>query len=132
MPEHVHLLIRPRREVHEMPMILRRIKEQFSRRVLSEWRESYPERLEASADTGCNPVRYRFWQPGGGFDRNLYDHDAVRRAVAYIESNPIRRGLAENILEWEWSSARARAGKSEVPLIVDPIAWEFTPIDADS
>jgi putative transposase len=132
MPEHVHLLICPRQESYDMARILRRIKESFSRQILNDWRQHYPERLEAAADTTEGPVRYRFWQPGGGFDRNLYDHDAIRNAVVYIEANPIRRGLVGNILDWEWSSTRARVGWTDVPLRVDPIAWELTPIESGS
>jgi len=128
MPEHVHLLIRPCREQYAMATILRRIKEEFSRNILHYWRQHYPERLADCADTGCHPVKYRFWQPGGGFDRNLWNHDSIRNAVIYIESNPIRRGLVEHAFDWEWSSARSRAGETNVPLEVDPVSWEFTPI----
>lgn len=131
MPEHVHLLIRPRREVYAMASILRRIKEEFSRDVLRDWRKHHPERLMECADMGCSPVRYRFWQPGGGFDWNLWNHKAIRNAVAYIEGNPVRRKLVGSTLEWEWSSARSRAGHTSVPLVVDPISWEFTPVQPD-
>jgi putative transposase len=130
MPEHVHLLIRPRREVYAMAKILRRVKEGFSRNILRDWRKHHPERLMDCADTGCNPTRYRFWQPGGGFDQNLWSHNAIRNAVTYIEANPIRRGLVGSTLEWEWSSARSRAGQTDVPLVADPISWEFTPIQS--
>jgi len=126
MPEHVHLLIRPRREVYSMARILRRIKERFSRDTLRNWRTRFPDRLEECADRGCVPTRYRFWQPGGGFDRNLWNHDAIRNAVTYIEANPIRRGLVADSLAWEWSSARSRAGWPNVPLMVDPVEWEIT------
>jgi putative transposase len=128
MPEHVHLLIRPRRERYDMANILRRIKEKCSRDILHHWRTHNPERMIECADTGCKQVRYRFWQPGGGFDRNLWSHNIIRNAVIYIEANPIRRGLVGDSLDWEWSSARSRAGQSDVPLFVDPISWEFTPI----
>lgn len=131
MPEHVHLLIRPRRERYAMASILRRIKEEFSRDILRHWRTGHPERLVASVDTGCNPIRYRFWQPGGGFDRNLWNHNAIRNAVEYIEGNPVRRELVGNTLEWEWSSARSRAGHANVPLVVDAISWDFTPIPVE-
>jgi len=101
MPEHVHLLIRPRREEYAMAEILRRIKEQFSRDILRHWREHCPERMVDCTDRGCQPPRHRFWQPGGGFDRNLWNHEAIRHAVTYIEANPVRRGLVEDSLGWE-------------------------------
>lgn len=121
MPEHVHMLIRPRREEYEIAKILRRMKEAFARNVLNHWREHLPARFATCADTACHPVRYRFWQPGGGFDRNLYTPTVIRRTVTYIESNPIRRGLVGGLLEWKWSSARARAELPNVPLQIDPI-----------
>ncbi len=51
-------------------------------------------------------VVHRFWQRGGGFDRNLYERDAIQKAVEYIHGNPVRRGLVERAEGWEWSSAR--------------------------
>ena len=132
MPEHVHLLIRPRSESDAMADILRRIKEAFSRDILHDWRRCRPRQLIECADTRCNPVRYRFWQPGGGFDRNLWSHGIIRNAVTYIEANPIRRGLVGDSLDWERSSARSRNGRPDVPLVIDPISWESMPIAADA
>ena len=39
------------------------------------------------------PIRHRFWQPGGGSDRNLTTAAAWRALVAYLPANPVRRGL---------------------------------------
>lgn len=127
MPEHVHLLIRPALESYEIARILRRIKEPVSRRVLSGWRKDHPLRLDVAADTTAGPITHRFWQPGGGFDRNLYRADRVRSALAYVEWNPVRRGLVSHPLDWEWSSARARSGRPDVPLRVDELIWENRP-----
>ncbi|MEW5876124.1 MAG: transposase [Candidatus Zixiibacteriota bacterium] len=124
MPEHVHLLIRPRRDEYAMAGILRRIKEQFSRDILRHWREHLPDRMADCTDRGCRPPRHRFWQPGGGFDRNLWNHDAIRHAVSYIEANPVRRGLVGEPCDWEWSSARARNGWTDFPLSIDPITCD--------
>jgi len=124
MPEHVHLLIRPTHDVYDMAAILRRIKEPVSRRVLGLWRQSTPDRLVEAADTTAGPVSHRFWQPGGGFDRNIFDPDTIRKAIDYVEWNPVRRRLVTDPLGWEWSSARARAGGTHVPFIVDPVTWE--------
>ncbi len=125
MPEHVHLLVRPREVPYKIARILRRIKEGFARQMLNDWRNRFPERLEAASDTTEGPIRYRFWQPGGGFDRNLYDYDAIRNAVRYIEWNPVRRGLVRDPFDWEWSGARSRAGQTDVPLTIDPLTWEL-------
>lgn len=127
MPEHVHLLIRPVLKSYEMARILRWIKEPVSRRVLSGWRQDDPRRLDAAADATAGPITHRFWQPGGGFDRNLYSADRIRNAIAYVEWNPVRRGLVPHPLDWEWSSASARSGRMDVPLRVDEWKWETRP-----
>ncbi|MCH8274710.1 MAG: hypothetical protein IH851_07965, partial [Armatimonadetes bacterium] len=61
----------------------------------------------------------RFWQDGPGFDRNLFSPKAIRQAIEYLHANPVRRGLAEAAIEYEWSSARQYAGLSPGPLRVD-------------
>ena len=125
MPEHVHLLILPQNPTYEMPRILRRIKEPAARQVLQCWRDSHSLQLEQAIDTTGGPIVHRFWQPGGGFDRNLWDQDAIRKAIEYIEWNPVRRGLVRDPTDWEWSSARARAGHGSVPLEIDPVNLEI-------
>jgi hypothetical protein len=34
-------------------------------------------------------VRYRIWQKGGGFDRNLWNGKAIHNSIGYIEANPV-------------------------------------------
>ncbi len=127
MPEHVHLLIHPREPVYSMASILRRIKEPVSRRIIAQWRISSPSRLAQTLDVMRGRHIYRLWQPGGGFDRNLYTQDLIPKAIDYIEWNPVRRGLTDDPGSWRWSSAAARAGMSDAPLRIDPVEWELTP-----
>ena len=35
---------------------------------------------------------FRFWQPGGGFDHNIFKEKTVQAVVDYIHENPVRRG----------------------------------------
>ena len=58
------------------------------------------------------------------FDGNLYDHDAIRHAIADIEANPVRQGLVVDSLEWEFSGARAGAGVRDVPIVIDAVKLE--------
>ena len=125
MPEHVHLLIMPRHETYEIASILRRIKEPVARRVLAVWKHTEPALLSRTVDSTRGPVDRRFWQPGGGFDRNILSLDAIGKTIEYIEWNPIRRELAATPEEWKWSSARARAGVMDVPLAIDPVEPEL-------
>jgi len=47
---------------------------------------------------------------GGGYDRNLFSPAAIKAAIEYIHSNPVRSGLCETIVDWKWSSARCYYG----------------------
>jgi putative transposase len=125
MPEHVHLLIHPRREDYMIAKILRRIKEPVSREVLTRWREFDPERMRLTQDTTHGPVMHRFWQPSGGFDRNVHQTEVISKAIDYIEWNPVRRGLVTDPIGWRWSSARARAGLAGAALGIDEVSWEL-------
>lgn len=121
MPDHVHLLLRPREESYSIPAILRRIKEPLAHRVVRLWQESAPYKLDrVRAKFGSRYV-HRIWQPGGGFDKNLTETDAIAKAIEYIEYNPVRRGLVAEPTEWKWSSAQARTGCVDIPLKIDPV-----------
>jgi len=68
---------------------------------------------------------FRLWQPGGGFDRNLWNAKAVHYSLKYIENNPVKAGFVENPEAWPWSSARARVyneglmpDKAHLPLLL--------------
>ncbi len=100
MPEHVHVLLRPRSGA-QIATILQAIKQPVSRRALQILGE---------------PAGSRFWLHGGGFDRNIWTDEARGNAVSYIHLNPVRRGLVKESTEWRWSSAAFWAGETNVPL----------------
>ena len=54
---------------------------------------------------------FRFWQPGGGFDRNFWNAKAIYPAIEYLEANPVRKGLAATPEEYRGSSAYSRDRK---------------------
>lgn len=119
MPEHVHLLIYPREQSYKMSDILRFLKAPFTRRVVEHWQKESPSLLRRIKVQRGKRTVHRFWQEGGGYDRNLYNWDTIHKAIEYIEWNPVRRGLVKEPLDWQWSSARARTGDSDVPFVVD-------------
>jgi len=126
MPEHVHLLVYPHQLQYQIAGILRILKEPFSRWLVRHWNDHAPHFLgRITVRRGGRVVR-RFWQEGGGYDRNLFDWGVIERAAEYIEWNPVRRGLVSDSLQWKWSSARARAGLSDGPLVIDPIDLEVS------
>ena len=121
MPDHVHLLIHPHRGQYSIGTILRDIKEQTSRRVIRHVRENTPWKLEAMKARQGRRMVHRLWQAGGGYDRNFFTGETIRKAIEYIEWNPVRRSLVVSPRDWEWSSARARSGMDNVPLTVDSL-----------
>lgn len=103
MPEHVHLVICPRRQEYSISGILFAVKRPVSYRL------GRPGRAGMAA----------FWQPGGGYDRNLWKPATIHKEVDYIHLNPVRRGLCERAEQWSHSSAGYYAGMGSVPLLMD-------------
>src|SRR3990172_268941 len=104
MPEHVHILIFPTLEDYDVSEILRLIKHPSARRIISRVKKVKPELL-SKLSTGLEKPKYRFWQNGGGYDRNYVDGQRIHHQIEYIHMNPVRRGLVENPCDWAWSSA---------------------------
>ena len=52
-----------------------------------------------------------FWQREY-LDRYLRNAEHYAQAVAYIEENPVKAGLARVKTDWSWSSARVRAAQA--------------------
>jgi putative transposase len=72
MPEHVHLLLWPTSAEYSMSAVLTTLKQSVSKRALLYVRESAPAFLSQMRDKQPNgKVHFRFWQRGGGYDRNL-------------------------------------------------------------
>ncbi|USN98254.1 MAG: transposase [Phycisphaeraceae bacterium] len=117
MPDHVHLLIWPRGTV---PPIMQAIKQSVSRRAVSWTRKHAPEYLNRLAVTGPNgKVSYRFWQRGGGYDRNLWESVHIWEAIDYIHMNPVKAGLCDGPWDWPWSSAVGFQERGAGPVDLD-------------
>jgi putative transposase len=119
MPEHAHLFIYPREPNLKAGTIAGRIKEAVARRAIAYLETNAPGWLPRITVREGRRVRRRFWQPGGGYDRNLVDRATAHRMVEYIHANPVRRGLVESAEQWEWSSARSYAGILPVRIKID-------------
>lgn len=120
MPNHVHLLIRPRRPQYDVAKIRQAIKQPVSQRAVSYLKLCNPDALESMRVVNKDgSVAYKFWQAGGGYDRNLFLPGALRATITYIHSNPVRGGLVLSARSWKWSSAGAYEGMGHGPLPVD-------------
>ncbi len=106
MPEHIHLLVCPGGSSSRIPNFLGDLKRLFSRRVkrsLTVARDPLLDRLTVRQRPGV--TTFRFWQEGPGYDRNLMSPKAIVAAMQYIHANPVRRGLCQRAVDWNWSSA---------------------------
>jgi putative transposase len=118
MPEHAHILIWPRREEYSIEGILKSIKQSAARKAVEYLRRHNPAGLKWLA-TGEKARPYRFWQAGGGYDRNVIQPATLWNSVQYIHDNPVRRHLARYAQEWYWSSAREWEVPGTGPLPID-------------
>lgn len=118
MPNHVHLMIYPRHEGHSIAQILRSIKQPVSRRAIEYLKRHNPDGLRLLATREQNEL-YRFWQKGGGYDRNITKVETLIEAVRYVHNNPVRKGLAETAEEWHFSSAADWRNDRPGPIPID-------------
>ena len=117
MPEHVHLILVLKLPDPPMPKVLSAIKRRFAEQVLRRWKQLKAPILDRiRTPTG----RYRFWQSGGGYDRNIRDEAELFEKIEYIHMNPVKRALVTCPTDWKWSSAQWYADQSDGLLEIDP------------
>ncbi len=120
MPEHVHLLIYPPADGYDISRILSTLKQPVSKRAILFVRREAPAFQPRMTDVRPNgKTRLRFWQRGGGYDRNLWTPKHIWETIDYIHANPVRRELCGVETEWRWSSARAYSTGEADPIRVD-------------
>ena len=97
MPNHVHALIRVGDSLGK---------------IIQNWKSV--SAVEANRLLGRNG---RFWQPDY-WDRFMRDEEQIRKAVRYIENNPVKAKFCREPQAWRFSSARFRdpkTGRLELP-----------------
>ena len=120
MPEHIHLLICPRLAAYNISKILTTIKQSVNRKAVNYLQIERPDFLKNLLDEQPNGKKhYRFWQRGGGYDRNISETKALLAEIDYIHANPIRRGLCATPSDWKWSSAADYALLRNGPLTLN-------------
>jgi putative transposase len=122
MPNHVHLLIRPRRQSYSISDILGAIKEPVGRNAVAYLKANNLPCLDQLA-TNERPRRYRFWQKGGGYDRNIDRLETLIGCLEYIHNNPVRKGLVERPDQWRYSSAGEWLNRTPGLIAIDKDDW---------
>ncbi len=118
MPEHVHLVVFPDGQP-DFERFCHALKRPVAEAVLRRWKAlqaSILKRIEHG--TG-----HRFWQTGGGYDRNLVTPQDVREKIQYLHNNPVRRGIVEIATDYHWSSARWYAELPDAKLPCAQFPW---------
>ncbi len=123
MPDHAHVLIYPLAPTYEMKIITKAIKQPVARRAIAWLRLNAPSFLQKLAGTRSGQRhKFHFWQPGGGYDRNIDNAATAHRSIEYLHLNPVRKKLVARAEDWEWSSAGWYAGRQDVLLKMDDAA----------
>ena len=95
MPNHVHLLIKPLVPVSKLMQSLKRFTATHANQVLG--RTGQP-----------------FWQDES-YDRVVRDHREFQGITHYIETNPVKAGIAATPQDFLWSSARPIDNRPQLP-----------------
>ena len=120
MPNHIHVLVL----VTTVPMsefvkswkgyTARRSNQLLARgHTCPQQRESTPAPnalhtpFSPQASPTAGPSSTSFWADGY-WHTYMRDADQERRAIRYIENNPVKAGLVRSPAEWPWSSSRFR------------------------
>jgi putative transposase len=119
MPEHVHVVVYPQCPGYDVAAILQKIKEPVGRKAVRYLQTSAPHWLPRITVKRGRRTERRFWQAGGGFDRNAIEPQTLLAMIEYIHANPVRRGLVGRAEDWKWSSAGWFVGKNS--LKPDPV-----------
>jgi len=104
MPNHIHMLIKP--DINAtVGKVLGSLKKTFSLEALEYISEVNPVWYGRLKVVTRGIEKRRFWQVGGGYDRNIISEKTLKKAVDYIHLNPVRRGMVKKPLDYKWSSA---------------------------
>ncbi|HEY7118918.1 MAG TPA: hypothetical protein VH475_20175 [Tepidisphaeraceae bacterium] len=111
MPEHAHVIVFPRQFPYDISAFLNSVKQSVSKRALHFVERNAPGFLKQMADRQpSGQMSHRFWQRGGGYDRNLWSEEQVWEKIVYLHNNPVKRGLCARPEHWVWSSAADHLG----------------------
>ena len=120
MPEHAHALIVPRRDEYRMDRILSDLKRPVAwkakQHLINTGQTEWLERLMV---TEGGKGSFRFWLPGGGFDRSITIEKSIPEIIRYMHENPVRRELVKKPADWVWTSARFWEGIRPIPIEMD-------------
>ena len=125
MPEHVHMIVYPKNQRYDIAFIRRLIKEPVAMRAIAWLKENDPSWLKKIERKRGERTERKFWQSGGGYDRNITEKNTLLNMIDYIHENPVRKGFTHRAQDWYWSSASWYLEQKTGPLPTDriPVDW---------
>ncbi len=122
MPDHVHLLIDLQDKL-SVSKYLQSLKKTVSYQAIRWIQENKPRWIPYIQTVQRGKSVFRFWLPGGGYDRNIYGDQTLLKTMNYIHNNPVRAGLVEKPTDWKWSSAKFWEFEEPDPIRLDIPPW---------
>lgn len=95
LPDHIHMIITPEKST-EYPKIVHAIKYNFSKRF------SLEEGIEQSSSRYRRKIK-PVWQKRY-YEHTIRDEKDWLKTLTYMQHNPIKHGLVEDIKDWKYSS----------------------------
>lgn len=121
MPTHVHMLVFPRTAQPNIGAFRASITRSSAAVALAWLREHNSTILPRLLDEQpSGRSSHRFWQRGGGYDRNLWSPRHIWNMIDYIHHNPVEAALCTRSIDWPWSSAPWHHTRTPGPLPIDP------------
>jgi len=127
MPEHFHLLLKPRRAEYNLAAFEMSFKVSSGKKIIFALQESKSPLLERiRIKTPDGKTAFRFWQPGGGHDLNVWTLKKAIEKAEYCHWNPVKRRLVKSPDQWRWSSFSwlVQNKREDQPMHVDD--WDET------
>ena len=126
MPEHVHLIVNPRLPRYDIAAFRRQVKEPVGRRAIRHIEQHHAEWLPRVTRQRGKRTERLFWQPGGGYDRNITDPRTLYHMIDYLHDNPLRRALVTRPDLWLYSSANWYINQVSGPCVIHAIPERYT------
>lgn len=108
LPDHYHLLLVVPEQV-PLSNLLRDFKSQVGRQIVDVLKQKGQtrllERLAAGRVRRRKDARFRVLQ-ADNYIKRIFSQKLFRQKLAYIHANPVREGLAKNVLDYPYSSAK--------------------------
>ena len=125
MPDHVHTIVWPKERKYDIAAFRRAVKEPVARTAVRWLEEHSPAWLPKITRTRGRRTERLFWQPGGGYDRNITEVETLLRMIEYLHANPVRKQLCERPQDWTWSSAACLIAGGSTPIRLDRLREDF-------